>query len=187
MFKIGHAQHGVVVPRGVRLPKTPANELKLNLFEFLQRVQQRFNKVKGNKISQLFCLQNDRDNHWVIVTQSVGYDCNATVIGSMRVARRANINNKQFTTASTFHYVGAVALYIHPPECSGGILIKKLINVIWHHFLTPVAYIVYRLNSGRESYIANDGKLGRKKGSINSRVSEHTNIYICILRAKVNS
>ena len=63
MFKIGHAQHGVVVPRGVRLPKTPANELKLNLFEFLQRVQQRFNKVKGNKISQLFCLQNDRDNH----------------------------------------------------------------------------------------------------------------------------
>ena len=26
--------------------------------------------------------------------------------------------------------------------------------------------IVYRLNSGRESYIANGGKLGRKKGSI---------------------
>ena len=29
-----------------------------------------------------------------------------------------------------------------------------------------VARIVYRLNSGRESYIANGGKLGRKKGSI---------------------
>ena len=28
------------------------------------------------------------------------------------------------------------------------------------------SYIVYRLNSGRESYIANGGKLGRKKGSI---------------------
>ena len=28
--------------------------------------------------------------------------------------------------------------------------------------------IVYRLNSGRESYIANGGKLGRKKGSIKS-------------------
>ena len=37
------------MPRGLRLPKTPANELKLNLFEFLQRVQQRFNKVNGNK------------------------------------------------------------------------------------------------------------------------------------------
>ena len=121
MFKIGHAQHGVVVPRGVRLPKTPANKLKLNLFEFLQRVQQRFNKVKGNKISQLFCLQNDRDNHWVIVTQSVGYDCNATVIGSMGVARRANIKNQQLTTASTFHYVGAVALYIYPPDLPRGI------------------------------------------------------------------
>ena len=35
-------------PRGWRLPKTPANELKPNLFEFLQRVQQCFNKVKGN-------------------------------------------------------------------------------------------------------------------------------------------
>ena len=36
------------VPCGIRLPKTPANELKPNLFEFLQRVQQCFNKVKGN-------------------------------------------------------------------------------------------------------------------------------------------
>ena len=31
--------------------------------------------------------------------------------------------------------------------------------------MTPVAYIVYRLNSGRDSYIANGGKLGRRKGS----------------------
>ena len=38
--------------------------------------------------------------------------------------------------------------------------------VFWHHFLTPVAYIVYRLNSGRESYITNGGKLGRKKDCI---------------------
>ena len=36
---------------------------------------------------------------------------------------------------------------------------------IWHHLLPP-AHIVYRLNSGRESYIANGGKLGRKKGSV---------------------
>ena len=28
------------------------------------------------------------------------------------------------------------------------------------------AHIVYRLNSGRKSYIANGGKLGRKKGSV---------------------
>ena len=32
-------------------------------------------------------------------------------------------------------------------------------------FDTSIAYIVYRLNSGRESYIANGGKLGRRKGS----------------------
>jgi hypothetical protein len=29
--------------------------------------------------------------------------------------------NKQLTTASTFHYVGAVALHIYPPDLSGGI------------------------------------------------------------------
>ena len=40
--------------------------------------------AKGNNVrSQLFCLQNDRGNHWVIVTQSVGYSRNATVIDSM--------------------------------------------------------------------------------------------------------
>ena len=32
--------------------------------------------------------------------------------------------------------------------------------------MTPVIHIVYRLNSGRESYIANGGKLDRKKGSV---------------------
>ena len=36
------------MPRGVRLPKTHANELKPNLFEFLQQVQLCFNEVKGN-------------------------------------------------------------------------------------------------------------------------------------------
>ena len=36
-------------PRGVRLPKAIANELKPNLFEFLQRVQQCFNEANGNK------------------------------------------------------------------------------------------------------------------------------------------
>ena len=37
-------------------------------------------------------------------------------------------------------------------------------------YLTPLFDIsyarIYRLNSGRESYIANGGKLGRKKGSV---------------------
>ena len=42
----------------------------------------------GNKSSQLFCLQNDRGNHWVIVTQSVGYGCNATGIDSMGKPQR---------------------------------------------------------------------------------------------------
>ena len=86
----------------------------------------------------------------------------------MGVARRANIKNQQLTTASTFYYVGAVALYIYPPDLSGGIF-----NIIANKCkLTPVFdtssthRIVYRLNSGRESYIANGGKLGRKKGSV---------------------
>ena len=58
---IGHAKCRKLAPRGWRLPKTLANELKPNLFEFLQRVQQCFNKVKGNIVrSQLFCLRNDR-------------------------------------------------------------------------------------------------------------------------------
>ena len=39
-------------------------------------------------------------------------------------------------------------------------------NNFRHQFLTPVAYIVYRLNSGRDSYIKNGGKLGRKPGSV---------------------
>ena len=77
-------------------------------------------------------------------------------------------NNQQLTTASTFHYVGAVALYIYPPDLSGGIF-----NIIANKCkLTPLFdtssthRIVYRLYSGRDSYIANGGKLGRKKGCI---------------------
>ena len=38
----------------------------------------------------------------------------------MGVAHRANIKNQQLTTASTFHYVEAVALFSHPPDHSGG-------------------------------------------------------------------
>ena len=98
----------------------------------------------------------------------MGYGCNATVIDSMGVARRANIKNQQLTTASTFHYVGAVALYIYPPGHSGGYF-----NIIANKCkLTPVFdtssthRIVYRLNSGRDSYIKNGGKLGRKPGSV---------------------
>ena len=86
----------------------------------------------------------------------------------MGVARRANIKNQQLTTASTFHYVGAVALYIYPPDLPGGIF-----NIIANKCkLTPVFdtssthRIVYRLNSGRYSYIKNGGKLGRKPGSV---------------------
>ena len=79
------------MPRGVRLPKTSANELKLNLFEFLQRVQQRFNKVKGNK---------------------------RLVNGSGPAGQTKN--NQQLTTASTLFRVEAVVSYSHPPDLSGG-------------------------------------------------------------------
>ena len=92
----------------------------------------------------------------------------ATKGWSMGVARRANIKNQQLTTASTFHYVGAVALYIYPPDLPGGIF-----NTIANKCkLAPVLdtscthRIVYRLNSGRDSYIKNGGKLGRKPGSV---------------------
>ncbi len=61
----------VIVPRGVRLPKTSANELKPNLFEFLQRVQQCFNKVKGNKRSVQLSRSGDRSNYKAMVTRSV--------------------------------------------------------------------------------------------------------------------
>ena len=53
----------------------------------------------------------------------------------MGVARRANIKNQQLTTASTFHYVKAVALFSHPPDHSGGYF-----NIIVSECkLTPVA------------------------------------------------
>ena len=41
----------------------------------------------------------------------------------------------------------------------------KFFNIIANQCKLTVARIVYRLNSGRESYIANGGKLGRRKGS----------------------
>ena len=47
--------------------------------------------------------------------------------------------------------------------------------------------IVYRLNSGRESYIASGGKLGRKKGSVKSteqKKEEYKRGYI-ILKARL--
>ena len=56
----------------------------------------------------------------------------------MGVARRANIKNQQLTTASTFHYVGAVALYTYPPECSGGIFNQNVNKCN----LTPVDIII---------------------------------------------
>ena len=59
------------VPCGVRLPKTPANELKPNLFEFLQRVQECFNKVKGNKRLVQLSRSDDRGHCLAIVTRSV--------------------------------------------------------------------------------------------------------------------
>ena len=87
----------------------------------------------------------------------------------MGVAPRGQTkNNKQLTTASTFHYVEAVVSYSHPPAYPGGIF-----NIIANKCkLTPVFdtssthRIVYRLNSGRDSYIKNGGKLGRKPGSV---------------------
>ena len=58
----------------------------------------------------------------------------------MGVAHRANIKNQQLTTASTFHYVGAVSLYIHPPDHSGGSF-----NIIVNECkLTPVAVATER-------------------------------------------
>ena len=61
-------------------------------------------------------------------------------------------------------------LLFHTLQIASSVIFDSnvLINVIWHHFLTPVTYIVYRLNSGRESYIASGGKLGRKKCSVKS-------------------
>ena len=76
--------------------------------------------------------------------------------------------HKQLTTASTHFRVEAVVSYIYPPAYPGGYF-----NIIANKCkLTPVFdtssthRIVYRLNSGRDSYIANGGKLGRKPGSV---------------------
>ena len=41
----------------------------------------------------------------------------------------------------------------------------KFFNIIANQCKLTVARIVYRLNSGRDSYIANGDKLGRRKGS----------------------
>ena len=64
--------------------------------------------------------------------------------------------------------VEAVVSYSHPPAHPGGYF-----NIIANKCkLTPVFdtssthRIVYRLNSGRDSYIKNGGKLGRKPGSV---------------------
>ena len=77
-------------------------------------------------------------------------------------------NNQQLTTASIFHYVGAVALYIYPPDLPGGIfnIIANKCKLTLVFDTSSTHRIVYRLNSGRDSYIKNGGKLGRKPGSV---------------------
>ena len=42
----------------------------------------------------------------------------------------------------------------------------KFFNIIANQCKLTIARIVYRLNSDRDSYIANGGKLGRKPGSV---------------------
>ena len=42
--------------------------------------------------------------------------------------------------------------------------------------------IVYRLNSGKDSYIANGGKLGRRKGSCTERKKEEYKEVIAFLK-----
>ena len=48
--------------------------------------------------------------------------------------------------------------------------------------MTPVTSIVYRLNSGRDSYIANGGKLGRRKGTTERKKEEYKEVISLLKR-----
>ena len=61
----------------------------------------------------------------------------------------------------------------------------KFFNIIANQCKLTVARIVYRLNSGRDSYIANGGKLGRGKGSCKTterKKEEHKEVISLLIR-----
>ena len=69
-------------------------------------------------------------------------------VGQWELPAGQTKNNQQLTTASTFHYVGAVALYTYPPECSGGIFNQNVNKCN----LTPV------FDTSKKYYIPKLGK-----------------------------
>lgn len=94
-------------------------------------------------------------------------------------------NNKQLTTASTFNFVEAVALFSHPPDHSGGYF-----NIIVNECkLTPLFDTSNHISLTdlirAEMVFANGGKLGRRKGSCKTterKKGEHKEVISLLKR-----
>ena len=69
-------------------------------------------------------------------------------------------------------YIQNLGIYTLQPNGDVNPIASIMVTVLAEMANIERSNIVYRLNSGRESYIAKGGKLGRKEGSIKSVVQK---------------
>ena len=66
-------------------------------------------------------------------------------------------------------YIQNLGIYTLQPNGEPNPIASIMVTVLAEMANIERSNIVYRLNSGRDSYIANGGKLGRKKGSCKTK------------------
>ena len=62
-------------------------------------------------------------------------------------------------------YIQNLGIYTLQPNGEPNPIASIMVTILAEMANIERSNIIYRLNSGRESYIANGGKIGRKKGS----------------------
>ena len=97
----------------------------------------------------------------------------ARVSSSSQNTRRQIEDLTQFASRNEYQLISGVSVYIqnlgiHTLQPNGEVnpVASIMVTVLAEMANIERSNIVYRLNSGRDSYIKNGGKLGRKPGSV---------------------
>ncbi|MCS2997236.1 MULTISPECIES: recombinase family protein [Bacteroides] len=102
-----------------------------------------------------FCVENKVDCLLLSELSRLGRST-LQVLKSLEMLHEANVSV----------YIQNLGLYTLQPNGEVNPIASIMVTVLAEMANIERSNIVYRLNSGRESYIANGGKLGRKEGSI---------------------
>lgn len=105
-----------------------------------------------------YCLSNNIDTLLLSELSRLGRST-LQVLKSLEVLHNHNVNV----------YIQNLGLNTLNPDRNINPIVSILITVMAEMASIERTGIVYRLNSGRANYIANGGKLGRKKGSIKTK------------------